>query len=259
MLRALLFSVLVLAIPAQAGTQCSGKALSPESVAAAFQLAQATRDALDASGAQVVLIARAGQDLTRYGLRYSHLGFAWRDHPKGRWVIRHELNDCGKASSALYDDGLANFFLDDMFEYQALLLVPNSEDQERLAATLASSTPERLHSPAYNMLSYPYSTRYQNSNQWVLETYAASQGGIRVRGREQAQAWLKLEGFRPITVEIPAMVRLGARVARANVSFDDQPFDRRMAGKIDTVTVDSVVRFVRERDQLSRELTVRAQ
>ena len=259
MLRALLFSVLVLAIPAQAGTQCSEKALSPDTVVSAFQLAQATREALDASGAQVVLIARAGQDLSRYGLRYSHLGFAWRDHPKGRWVIRHELNDCGKATSALYDDGLANFFLDDMFEYQALLLIPNSEDQERLAATLAGPAPERLHSPAYNMLAYPYSTQFQNSNQWVLETYAASLGGMRVRDRTRAQAWLKLEGFRPITVDIPAVVRLGARVARANVTFEDQPFERRMAGKIDTVTVDSVVRFVRERDQLSRELTVRAQ
>ena len=165
----------------------------------------------------------------------------------------------GKATSALYDDGLANFFLDDMFEYQALLLIPNSEDQERLAATLAGPAPERLHSPAYNMLAYPYSTQFQNSNQWVLETYAASLGGMRVRDRTRAQAWLKLEGFRPITVDIPAVVRLGARVARANVTFEDQPFERRMAGKIDTVTVDSVVRFVRERDQLSRELTVRAQ
>lgn len=259
MLRAILLSLLVLATPAQAGTQCSEKPLAPATVVAALNLAQATREALDASGAQVVLIARAGQDLTRYGLRYSHLGFAWRDHPKGRWLIRHELNHCGKATSALYDDGLANFFLDDMFEYQALLLIPGSDDQERLAATLAGSLPERLHAPAYNMLSYPYSTRYQNSNQWVLETYAASLSGMRVLDRERAQAWLKLAGYQPITVDIPAMVRLGARVARANVTFEDQPFERRMAGKIDTVTVDSVVRFVRERDQLSRELTVRAQ
>jgi hypothetical protein len=258
MFRAALFCLLVLAMPAQAGTQCSEKPLGPDTVVAALNLAQATREALDASGAQVVLIARAGQDLTRYGLRYSHLGFAWRDHPKGRWLIRHELNDCGKATSALYDDGLANFFLDDMFEYQALLLIPNSADQERLAATLASGLPQRLHSPSYNMLAYPFSTSHQNSNQWVLETYAASLAGMPVRQREQAQAWLKLAGYRPITIDIPAVVRLGARISRANVTFEDQPFERRMAGKIDTVTVDSVVRFVRERDQLSRELTIRA-
>lgn len=259
MLRSLLLlTLLVLATPAQAGTQCSEKPLGPDTMARALNLALATREALDNSGAQVVLIARAGQDLTRYGLRYSHLGFAWRDHPKGRWVIRHELNACGKATSALYDDGLANFFLDDMFEYQALLLIPNSADQARLADTLSSSLPERLHAPAYNMLSYPFSTSYQNSNQWVLETYAASMSGMPLRERAQAQAWLKLAGYQPITVNIPAVVRLGARVSRANVTLEDQPFDRRMAGKIDTVTVDSVVRFLRGRDQLSREQTVRA-
>jgi hypothetical protein len=43
---------------------------------------------------------------------------------------------------------------------------------------------------------------------------------------------------------------------RANVSFDDQPFDRRMAGRIDTVTVDSVVRFVHQRDPESWEIPV---
>ncbi len=34
----------------------------------------------------------------------------------------------------------------------------------------------------------------------------------------------------------------------ANVSFDDHPFARRMAGQIDTVTVESVFNFVRQRD-----------
>jgi hypothetical protein len=64
-------------------------------------------------------------------------------------------------------------------------------------------------------------------------------------------------GFRPITVEIPAATRLGARMFRANVAFDDHPFDRRMAGQIDTVTVDSVVRFIRQQDREAREIAVR--
>lgn len=257
MLRALLLSLL-LASGAQAGTPCTGKDMDTASFRSALELAQATRDALDASGAQVALVARAGQDLSRYALRYSHLGIAWRDHPKGRWLVRHELNGCGTAHSALYDNGLANFFLDDMFEYQALVLIPSSAVQARLVKMLASGTPELLHSPSYNMLAHPYSTRFQNSNQWVLETYAASMSGIEVREREQAQAWLKLAGFRPITLYIPAMTRLGARMTRANISFEDQPFDRRMAGQIDTVTVESVVRFVRGTDTLARVQTVRA-
>jgi hypothetical protein len=39
---------------------------------------------------------------------------------------------------------------------------------------------------------------------------------------------------------IDAMTRLGARVGTAHIAFDDHPFNRRMAGQIDTVTVDSV-------------------
>lgn len=253
----MLLSLLMLGGGAHAGTPCTEKDMDPASFGAAFELAQATRDALDASGAQVALVARAGQDLSRYALRYSHLGIAWRDHPKGRWLVRHELNDCGTARSALYDNGLANFFLDDMFEYQALVLVPSSAVQAKLLNVLAKGTPELLHSPSYNMLAHPFSTRFQNSNQWVLETYAAGMSGIDVREREQAQAWLKLAGFRPITLYIPAMTRLGARMTRANISFEDQPFERRMAGQIDTVTVESVVRFVRETDTLARVQTVR--
>ena len=241
---------------AQAGTPCEPKKTDAADFIKAMMLAQRTLAALDKSGAQVALIARVGQDLSKYGLRYSHMGYAWRDHPQGRWLVVHELNQCGTAKSALFDEGLGNFFLDDMFAYETRIVVPGPAAQARIAAMLASTTPLRLHDPRYNMLSFPYSTSYQNSNQWLLETYAASLSDMPIDGRAQAQAWPKLADYRPITIEISAMTRLGARMFRANVSFDDQPFERRMAGRIDTVTVDSVVRFVHQRDPLAWEISV---
>jgi hypothetical protein len=51
-------------------------------------------------------------------------------------------------------------------------------------------------------------------------------------------------------------VRLGARMFRANVAFDDHPFDRRMAGQIDTVTTGAVLSWVRARDPQARVLVV---
>ena len=241
---------------AHAGTPCEAKKTDAAQFIKAMKLAQRTLAALDKSGAQVVLIARAGQDLSKYGLRYSHMGYAWRDHPQGRWLVVHELNQCGTAKSALFDEGLGNFFLDDMFAYESRIVVPGTAAQARIAAMLASTAPLRLHDPRYNMLSHPYSTNYQNSNQWLLETYAASLSDMPIDGRAQAQAWLKLADYRPITIEISAMTRLGARMFRTNVSFDDQPFERRMAGRIDTVTVDSVVRFVHQRDAAAWEISV---
>ena len=233
---------------AMAGTSCESKPIDAATLSRAMTLAERSMTALDRSGAQVVLIARAGQDLSRYGLRYSHMGFAWRDHPLGRWTVVHELNQCGTATSALFDQGLGTFFLDDMHRYETRIVVPSPAVQQKLAALLASRVPQQLHEPRYNMLAFPFSTAYQNSNQWLLESWAAAMADMPVNDRAQAQAWLRYAGYRPITVEIDAMTRLGARISRANIAFDDQPFERRMAGHIDTVTVDSVLRFVRMRD-----------
>lgn len=255
MLRAfcLAFS-LALAAQAHAGTACVDQPMTIENFTRAMALAEQAQAALDASGARVALIARAGQDLGKYGLRYSHMGYAVRRD--GGWTILHELNDCGTASSSLFDEGLGRFFLDGMVRWDSRIVLPSPSVQDRLAAMLASNLPLRMHEARYNMLAFPFSTAYQNSNQWVLETWAAAMAEEVPAGRSEAQAWLKYAGYRPITVEVDAMTRLGARLTRANIAFDDQPFDRRMAGHIDTVTVDSVVRFVRMRDGRSTVVDV---
>ena len=254
LLRALLSILMLAAGTAQAGTACVDRPLTVDNFTRAMALAERAQTALDRAGAQVALIARAGQDLSKYGLRYSHMAYAVR--VDGNWVVLHELNDCGTAASSLFDEGLGRFFLDGMVAWQSRIVVPSPPVQARLAAMLGSNTPLRLHQARYNMLSYPFSTSYQNSNQWVLETLAVALSDSAQAGREEAQAWLKFAGYRPITVEIDAMTRLGARITRANIAFDDQPFERRMAGHIDTVTVESVFRFVRMRDGQSSVVDV---
>lgn len=241
---------------AQAGNACEEKAPDANGFTQSMALAARTLATLDQSDAQVVLIARVGQDLSQYGLHYSHMAYAWRDNPKGRWSVVHELNQCGTAESALFNEGLGNFF-QDVHAYEGLLVVPSPQVQQRLATMLASTTPQRMHSSHYNMLAYPFKTTYQNSNQWVLESWAAAMSEFPVTGRAQAQAWLKLANYKPITIQIPAVKRLGGRMFRANIAFDDQPFDQRMAGHIDTVTVESVVRFVHQVDSGAREIDLK--
>lgn len=74
-----------------------------------FDLAGSTAQALDAlPDAKVVLLARGGQDLSRYGLKHSHLAFAVRDDD-GIWRVRHLLNRCKSDASQLYVEGLSNF------------------------------------------------------------------------------------------------------------------------------------------------------
>jgi len=229
---------------ALAGQACVGKPLAAADVRAGMTLALAVRDALDREHAQVAVVARVGRDLSRYGLRYSHVAFAWRGHPRGDWTMVEALNQCGTATSALYDDGLANFFLDDMFAYQAKIVIPSTEVQKKIADVLVAGHGGRFHEPRYNLVAYPFATRYQNSNQWLLETLAGALAEGQIGNRGEAQAWLRASGFRPSTLHLPALERLGARVFRVNVAFDDQPIDRRIAGTIDVVSAESVLDFV---------------
>ena len=248
---------------AHAGRSCESEPPRAVSVERAMNLALATARALDASGAQVVVLARAGQDLGKYGLRYSHLGFAYREGPPARegapavWRVAHKLNQCGSAQSALYRQGLGEFFLDDLFDYQAGVVVLAPAVQARLLPLLRDNHRlAQLHDPAYNMLAYPWALRYQQSNQWAIETLAMAQEPG-ATNRERAQAWLKLQNYEPTTLRLGAVTRLGARATAANIAFDDHPSEKRFADRIETVTVDSVFRWL-ERNQLgAAPITVR--
>ena len=248
---------LMLCGAAQAGSACAEAAPDPNNVMRALELAQKSSKALDDSGAKVAMIARVGQDLSQYHLKYSHMAFVWRE-AKGRpWSVIQELNQCGTSNSSLFDEGLGNLFLDNMFSYQTLMVIPSPQTQERIAAILASGEMRKFHGRPYNMVAYPFSTEFQNSNQWLLETLSSAMAqDTNIANRSEAQAWLKLAGYRPTTLEVPMMKRLGADFFRANISFNDHPFGDRMAGHIDTVTVESVVDFVARKDTSMRRIEI---
>lgn len=229
-----------------AGRPCETKAPRAASVERAMTLAEHTAQRLDATGARVVVLARVGQDLSRHGLRWSHLGFAYREPQPvdpGRsavWRVVHKLNQCGTANSALYRQGLGEFFLDDLHDYEAGVVVLAPEVQERLLDTLRDNgRVARLDTPAYNMLAYPWAVRYQQSNQWAIETLAMTQDA-HANTREHAQAWLRLKAYEPTTLHLSALTRLGARATQAHIAFDDHPNHKRFSDRIETVTVDSV-------------------
>ena len=226
------------ALAVHAGRSCEAKPPQVETITRAMTLAEHAAQALDASGADVVVLARAGQNLSEYGLRYSHLGYAYRDH--GVWRVVHKLNQCGTAHAALYRQGLGEFFLDDLWRYEAAYVVPTPDVQARLLPALRDNARvAMLNTPAYSMVAYPWAQTYQQSNQWALETLALTQDPSAAT-RERAQAWLQLKGYTPTTLHLSAFKRLGARMTAANVAFDDHPNEKRFTDRIETVTVDSV-------------------
>lgn len=235
------------AAPVQAGRSCEARLPDAISVVRGLELADRTARALDASGAEVVLLARAGQDLSKYGLRWSHLGLAYKETTDTgtRWRVVHKLNHCGSGRADLYRQGLAEFFLDDPHEYRAGFAVLSAEVQNGLHALLHDNfNVQRLHTSAYNMVAYPWALQYQQSNQWVMETLAMAVEP-QARTRERAQAWLRFKGYEPTSLRLSAITRLGARMSAANVAFDDHPNHQRFADRIDTITADSVFHWTR--------------
>jgi len=250
MRAALLFLTVLLAAHAHAGRPCEESPPTAQSIERGLQLAERTARVLDASGAQVVLLARAGQDLSQYRLRYSHFGWAYKT-PAGPWRVLHKLNECGTAKSAIYRQGLGEFFLDNPWRYEAAVAVPIPEVQQRLLAVLQENGRSKIvHEARYSMVSYVWGTRYQQSNQWALETLAAAMMPANIQTRQQAQAWLQFMGYTPTTLTIRPLKRLGGRMTRANIAFDDHPNAKRFSSRIETVTVDSVLDWL-QRAQLA--------
>ena len=278
---------IAMATQATAGQACDTTPPDTLSMTRALGLAERAQRSLDASGAQVVIIARAGQDLSKYGLSWSHLAFAYRDDTpappldatratilgtygsaataslaspssaRGTWRVAHKLNQCGTANAAIFRQGLAEFFMDTPFRYEAAYVVPNPEVQAALMQVLTDD--RRLvqwHTPAYSVVAYPWSTKYQQSNQWALETLAGSLDPA-AGTRERAQAWLQLHDYQPTVLHIDALTRLGGRMTRANVAFDDHPNSKRFSDHIETVTVESMFAWMQRTQVAGWPIVVR--
>ena len=256
----LLSAACLLADAAHAGRPCEEKPPSVQSVTRGLELAQHTQAALDASGQDVVLLARVGQDLRRYGVLYSHLGFAYRE-PDGNgghvWRVLHKLNECGSDSADIYRQGLGQFFLTDLFRYEAAFVAPARMLQDRLLPLMTDNRRAlAMHRRPYSMVSYAWARKYQQSNQWAIETMAAAMLPAGA-SRAQAQAWLQAQAYEPALLKLGPLERLGGRIASANVAFDDHPPEKRYADRIETVTADSVFRWLESSGLGGAPVTIR--
>lgn len=226
-----------------AGRNCDATKTTLQTVERGLALAEKTLASLNASGQKVVVLARAGQDLGKYGVQYSHLGIAYQQlgsDGKNTWRVLHKLNECGTSVSNVYRQGLGEFFMDDLWRYEAAWLALTPTAQDRVLELIQNpSRAASLHHKPYSMVAYAWGQKYQQSNQWAIETLAAAIGPG-VTSRQQAQSWLGTSGYAPTTLKLGPLTRLGGRVAAANIAFDDHPDQKHFSNRIDTVTVDSV-------------------
>lgn len=246
----------LLSNPVTAGTACTQSSLQPEALANASRLGTKVFATLERSRAQVAVIGRVGADLSKYGLRFSHLGFVVRDAPQGRWTVLHLLNRCGTDTSALYDEGLINFFLDDPFAYETVVATPNAETQQALLRVLRSTLVSRLHQPHYNTIAHPQSQQFQNSNQWALELIVAALANHPVQTRQEAQQHSLMRVHQPDVIHIDRLTRIAGGLFKASLSFSDHPLASRIKGEYTVVTVRSVLRFLQQAGLLEKAQTI---
>ena len=204
---------------------------------------------LDTAGAELAVVSRAGSDLGKYRFDtecpdYTHSGFAIRHD--GKWFVDHLLNWHESASGRLARHSLIDFFRDDPYAYRTGVLIPSPPLQKAIRQTLQSPVREAIHSPEYSRLSYPFATRYQNSNQWLAEIIGSAQSGE--SRRDAIQHYLQEQGLRPTILRLNPGLQVAAGIISANTRLDDHPWRNRLQGRIEFLIEPSLRHYLQTSD-----------
>lgn len=199
-----------LSTSAQASSLLFCEQSSQQSVARKSDLllfSQQVRQLLEQSSHQAAIISRSGLDLDRFNIRLSHAGISLRNNPNSPWSVRQLYYACDEQRPHLYDQGLPGFLIDQpqgSNVYLSILLLPPQQEEQLVQAALDNKLALQLLSADYSANAYPFSTRYQNCNQWLVELLAHAWGQLPQTGnpRQQAQDWLQQQHYVPSTVDV---------------------------------------------------------
>ncbi len=219
-----------------------------------LRFAAAVRDVLTASGSPAALISRSGTDLSRFGLRYSHAAVALASGLDTPWAVRQLYYACAEGRPRLFDQGLAGFVLgsdDADLGYVSLLLLPHEAATALARAALDKPLALGLLNARYSANAYPFSTDYQNCNQWVAELLAAALTGS--ADRAEAQAWLRAEGYSPEPVQVSPWLLLAGRFVPW-LHFHDHPAEQLDTGRMQTSLPASLEAFALQRWPAARRI-----
>jgi hypothetical protein len=227
-----------------------------------LRFAGAVKQELERSGLRVALVSRAGLDLSRFGLLYSHAGIALKDEPEGSWTVRQLYYACEESRPRLFDQGVPGFALgaEAPGNGHVSLVFPGDED----AALLERAARDKraalaLLAGEYSANAYAFGTRYQNCNQWVAELLASAWGRLDGQDggdapRARAQAWLRAQGYAAGPVNVPSRWMMFAGQFVPLVHVGDHPLDDVYALALRVSVPASIEEFVRRREPAARRV-----
>ena len=227
-----------------------------------LRFAGVVRQELERSGGKVALISRAGTDLSRFGLLYSHAGVALRDEAAGAWAVRQLYYACDDARPHLFDQGISGFALGadaPSSGHVSLVFLPDDDSAELERAARDKQLALALLAGKYSANAYAYGTRYQNCNQWVAELLAGAWGGVvgdGVHVREQAQAWLRDQGYVAGPVKVPGHMLMFAGQFVPLVHTNDHPVEDLHALALQVSLPASIETFVRRRAPAAQRVEI---
>ncbi len=172
-----------------------------------FQFAAVIKQTLEGSGAGVALISRSGLDLSRFGFRYSHAGVSLKAGSATPWSVRQLYYACDEHRPRLYDQGMSAFVLgadNPARGYVSMVFLAPGDAAVLEHAAKDDALDLQLLGERYSANAYPYSLRYQNCNQWLVELLASAWRGLdgAEDARRRAQTWLEDHGYQPSVFEV---------------------------------------------------------
>ncbi len=218
-----------------------------------LRFAAIAKDALQASGAEVALVARSGLNLARFDVRYSHAGIALRQGALGAWSVRQLYYACDEGRPQVFDQGLAGFVSgteDPDSGYLSAVLLPAPAAQRLQLTALDKPRAVGLLAARYSANAYAHSLQYQNCNQWLVELLAVAWGDLRVDPsrpalRSQAQQWLAMQGYQPEGVNVGSHALMAVAPLVPWIHLDDHPESDRFALRLRTSLPADIERLVR--------------
>ena len=203
-----------------------------------FRFGAIIKTELEQSGRSVALVSRSGLDLSRFDVRYSHAGVSLKASPNTPWSVRQLYYACDEGKPRIFDEGISGFLLgtdDASLGYVSVVLLPPAESAALERAALDKRQALQFLGPAYSANAYPFSARYQNCNQWLIELLAAAWGPSgespdppaddpdRDDPRERAQRWLREQGYAPSVLEVGSRLLMWFGAFIPWVHSDDHP------------------------------------
>ncbi len=217
-----------------------------------LRFAALVRSRLDAAGAEAALISRTGIDLDRFDIRFSHSGVAVREGGGVPWSVRQLYYACDERRPHLYEQGIGGFLMntdEPRVGHVSVVLLPREAAIAVRQAALDDRRALRLLASRYSANAHPFSVRYQNCNQWVVELLAAAWGRLPDGEdlRAQAQAWLAAADYRPSEVVVDSHWVKFAAPFMPLVHLDDHPPEARYGMAFLISMPAAIEAFVRER------------